>query len=180
MIFDNVPFSIIGLIFLYCFLGGFVFLFPLNCILWKSNPLLRKFNKNLGSLIKGSLVSAIGFGLILTVIIGAGAPTLIIVNKDYTHTEKLAFFNDNKFIGISGSYILNNTNDRLVLKGIGEDRNLYVKINPGEIKKTRKIPEVYFEPIPGKQSVRTTYRRGKRRVVAGASTYLVKAEDYGD
>lgn len=179
MIFDNVP-SIIWLIFLYSFLGGFVFLFLFNCFIWRSNSLTRTINKKLGSIFAGSLLSAIGLGLILTVLIGAGSPTVIIVNKDFSHSEKLSFFNDNKFIGISGSYIINHTNDLLVLKGIGEDKDLYVTINPGEIKKTRKIPEVYFEPIPRKQYTRVTYRRGKRRVSSGPSTYLIKAEDYGD
>ena len=178
MIFDNVP-SSIWLVFVYCFIGGFLLFVIINLVIWKRNPIFRKAKRKFEVILMGSLLCALGFALILTTILGSGLPTVITINKDYSHTEELSCFNDNKFIGISGSYIVNKSNSVLLLRGISEDNDINILIRPGEMKKTRKCPEEYFNPIPDRQHVTTVYVRGKRRVRAGNTTFLVKANDYG-
>ena len=176
MIFDNVT-SSIWLVFLYSLIGAVVFLLIFNFTIWKTNPFFRKLKGKAGKICVGSLIGAAGLAFLVTVIIGAGFPTLVIINEDFSHTGKYSLFYEGKFIGISGSYIINHTNTNLILKGIDEDKDIFIRINPGEIKKTRRIPESYFQDIPQEQYIRHYSVRGKKRVISGPSVFLVKEAD---
>ena len=156
------------------FLVGFIGFLILAMYLWKKNPHFVQY-KSGRKIYKSALLCGLSSSFFLSIVLCTLIPTLITVENDLNYKEDLSLFSNGEFIGIGGSYIANNSNKTLRLVGIDEDKDINVIITPGNIKKVRKCPEVYFEKVPEHRSKR--YRktnRGRLKAVYGPSVFLVE------
>ena len=108
----------------------------------------------------------------MSIVISTITPSVITIEKDLSHTEEFSFFSNGEFVGVGGTYIVNNSSKKLHLIGIGEDSDINVIVPSRSIKKVRKCPEVYFKSVPEHQHVRVTTSQGRRKVISGPSLYL--------
>lgn len=173
MIFENIFAMPILYVMLCSFAIGFLGLLLIGAILWKRNPHLSQYNvwKRIRT---AALVCGASSSFFLSIVICTITPSLITVENDLSYTEEFSFVSNGEFIGVGGSYIANKSDKTLKLVGIGTDDDVNVIIPPMSIKKIRICPDVYFKPVPERQSVRVTRSRGKRRVVSGPSVYLIE------
>ena len=173
MIFENVNFSIFY-VMLFSFLIGFIAFLLVGIVLRKKSLHLSQF-KGLNRFLLPSLIFGLSSMFFLTIVVCTLTPSLVTVEKDLSYTEEFSFFSNGEFVGIGGSYIVNNSNRTLKLVGIENDCDINVIIPPNEIKKIRKCPEQFFVEVPKERSKRITKgRRGRRRVVNGPSVFLVE------
>ena len=172
MIFENIFLLSALKVLLYTFIGGVICFLVLEVIIWKKNSFLSQY-KNVSKIVFSSIVGGLGTSFLLSITICTLTPSLITIESDLSHTEELSFFSNDKFIGIGGSYIANNSNYSLKLIGIGSDEDINTRIKSGSIKKIRKCPESHFQEIPEHQAVSYVKSRGKQKARKGKSVFLV-------
>lgn len=154
-------------------LFGLTFILFIILVIWCkifSKKITNGKASDWGALLLGG---CFGMAATLTIVFCTICPSVSIVDADKSYYERYRFTSNEKFIGIGGAYIENNTDASLRLIGIGEDEGLNVVIPPHSIKRVPKLPDTYFKPVPEKQSI--TYRKSRRgrKPVAGNSRYLI-------
>ena len=171
MIFENIFFLPLLCIILISFAVGFIGVFVVAKILSKRNPQLPQ-KKGWKTIRTGALLCGISSAFFMSIVISTITPSVITIEKDLSHTEEFSFFSNGEFVGVGGTYIVNNSSKKLHLIGIGEDSDINVIVPSRSIKKVRKCPEVYFKSVPEHQHVRVTTSQGRRKVISGPSLYL--------
>lgn len=169
MIFENIYFLSLLRIMLFSFLIGFLGVFILAMILSKRNPELPQ-NKGWKKIRLAAIIGGVTSSFFLSIVICTITPSVVTIEKDLSHTEKFSFFSNGEFLGVGGTYIVNNSGTKLKLVGVGADNGMNVIIPPHNIRKVTKSPQVYFKDVPERQQIYRS-RRGKR--VSGPSVYLI-------
>ena len=165
MIFENLPNSCIIVILISLLIGwALVFLFFS----------LRIRGNSLKSLLKTSLMLGTGLGFAFAVIFCSFVPTLVTVDSELNHKCSFSLYANGLFIGVGGSYILNNSPHNLRLVGISGESDINVPIKSGDLQKVRRCPQRYFVPIPEapQDRVRRT-AKGKKKSISGPRVFLI-------
>lgn len=135
---------------------------------------------NKGIIFKASLVGGIGVSFLLTIVIATLTPSVITIDDNFNHTQGYSFYGNDEFLGIGGSYIVNNSNSALQVIGIDEDRDINVVIAPFSIERIRKCPEEYFDRTPTNEThYRTSYRKSAKGRMKPVGSPTVFVFEYG-
>ncbi len=166
MIFENLPHSCVVVILL-SLLIGFVLAFMY---------FYHELSDNrLSSVIKASLAMGLGLGLALSVAFCSFVPTLVTIDRDSNHNRSFSLFANGDFLGVGGSYILNNSQENLRLVGIESYDDINVRIGIGEVQKVRRCPQRYFVPVPNTPHDLTRRSlKGRKKSIEGPRVFLIK------
>ena len=169
MIFENIYSLPLLRVMLFSFVIGFIGVLILALILSKRNPELPQ-NKGWKKIRLAAVIGGATSSFFLSIVICTITPSVVTIEKDFSHTEEFSFFSNGKFLGVGGTYIVNNSATKLKLVGVGEDNGMNVIIPSHKIKKVAKSPQVYFKDVPERQLV---YRSSRGKRVSGPSVYLI-------
>ena len=151
-------------------------LFLLLFFFKKKNECNNPHSVKYGKVIKAALVGGFGISFMLTILISTLTPSVITINEDLSHSGTYSFYGNEGFLGIGGSFIKNNSDIRLQVIGIENDKDINVVIEPNTTKSVRKLPEEYFHRTPTNETRADHYTRttakGRRRVVQGNTVFI--------